>query len=213
MIRAYRGIVPKIAASSYIDPSAQVIGDVEVGVIFGSGAGGQSLMLAELARRPSVERIDLGPLDLAETSAQLAAVLGVEPDPALVRRIHRRSDGNPFFIEQLAWAHADGESSSVPASLRDILLTQLSRQTREVQDLLAAVAIAGPGADDALLASIVGCSTDALLDPLRSAVRAQLLTRIPTEAGEAYAFRHGTDIIIRGVKPTQTTVLAWPGGP
>lgn len=31
MIRSYRGIVPKIAASAYIDPSAQVIGDVEVG--------------------------------------------------------------------------------------------------------------------------------------------------------------------------------------
>ena len=31
MIRAYRGIVPKIAASAYIDPSAQVIGDVVVG--------------------------------------------------------------------------------------------------------------------------------------------------------------------------------------
>jgi len=31
MIRAYRGIVPKIAASAYIDPSAQVIGDVIVG--------------------------------------------------------------------------------------------------------------------------------------------------------------------------------------
>jgi gamma-carbonic anhydrase len=31
MIRAYRGVVPKIAASAYIDPSAQVIGDVEIG--------------------------------------------------------------------------------------------------------------------------------------------------------------------------------------
>lgn len=31
MIRAYRGIYPKIAASCYIDPSAQVIGDVEIG--------------------------------------------------------------------------------------------------------------------------------------------------------------------------------------
>jgi carbonic anhydrase/acetyltransferase-like protein (isoleucine patch superfamily) len=31
MIRAYRGIVPKIAASAYIDQSAQVIGDVVVG--------------------------------------------------------------------------------------------------------------------------------------------------------------------------------------
>jgi carbonic anhydrase/acetyltransferase-like protein (isoleucine patch superfamily) len=31
MIRPYRGVVPKIAASAYIDPSAQVIGDVVVG--------------------------------------------------------------------------------------------------------------------------------------------------------------------------------------
>jgi carbonic anhydrase/acetyltransferase-like protein (isoleucine patch superfamily) len=31
MIRAYRGVYPKIAASAYIDSSAQVIGDVEIG--------------------------------------------------------------------------------------------------------------------------------------------------------------------------------------
>lgn len=30
-IRGYRGIMPKIAATAYIDPSAQVIGDVVVG--------------------------------------------------------------------------------------------------------------------------------------------------------------------------------------
>lgn len=31
MIRAYRGVVPRIAASAYIDPSAQVIGDAVIG--------------------------------------------------------------------------------------------------------------------------------------------------------------------------------------
>ena len=31
MIRAYRGIVPSIAASAYVDPSAQLIGDVTIG--------------------------------------------------------------------------------------------------------------------------------------------------------------------------------------
>jgi carbonic anhydrase/acetyltransferase-like protein (isoleucine patch superfamily) len=31
MIRTYRGVAPKVAASAYIDPSAQVIGDVSVG--------------------------------------------------------------------------------------------------------------------------------------------------------------------------------------
>jgi carbonic anhydrase/acetyltransferase-like protein (isoleucine patch superfamily) len=31
MIRAYRGTLPRIAASAYIDPSAQIIGDVVIG--------------------------------------------------------------------------------------------------------------------------------------------------------------------------------------
>src|SRR5688572_203146 len=31
MIRPFRGVSPKIAASCYIDPSAQFIGDVEIG--------------------------------------------------------------------------------------------------------------------------------------------------------------------------------------
>ncbi len=31
MIRPYRGVLPRIAASAYIDPSAQVIGDVVIG--------------------------------------------------------------------------------------------------------------------------------------------------------------------------------------
>jgi gamma-carbonic anhydrase len=31
MIRSFRGIAPKVAASAYVDASAQVIGDVEIG--------------------------------------------------------------------------------------------------------------------------------------------------------------------------------------
>jgi carbonic anhydrase/acetyltransferase-like protein (isoleucine patch superfamily) len=31
MIRAHRGIVPRIAVSAYVDPSAQIIGDVVIG--------------------------------------------------------------------------------------------------------------------------------------------------------------------------------------
>ena len=31
MIRPYRGVLPRIASSAYVDESAQVVGDVEIG--------------------------------------------------------------------------------------------------------------------------------------------------------------------------------------
>ena len=76
MIRAYRGIVPKIAASSYIDPSAQVIGDVEVGE--------RSSVWCNVTIRGDVNYIRIG----EETSIQDNSVIHVEHDVARVE------DGN-----------------------------------------------------------------------------------------------------------------------
>ncbi len=149
-----------------------------------------AVLLGELSRRPSVERLDLTPLDLAGTVAQVRGILGDDADDRLLRRIHRRSDGNPYFIEQLAHAHLDGEDTLIPGSLRDILLTQLSRQPPDVQALLSAAAVAGPRADEALLAEMLGCSEAEILSPLREAVRAWMLVPTHADEHEAYSFRH-----------------------
>ena len=63
MIRAYRGNVPKIAASAYIDPSAQVIGDVVVGE--------RSSIWPNVTARGDVNSIRIG----AETNIQDNSVL------------------------------------------------------------------------------------------------------------------------------------------
>jgi len=146
--------------------------------------------LAELARRPSVERLDLLPFDLAATTAFLRMLLGEEYDDALAATIHRRSDGNPFFVEQLAWARQDGENAAVPPSLRDILVNHLSRQPPDVQTLLAAVAIAGPRVDEDLLCAILGWPEQVVVAALRQAVLANLLVPVRVATGEAYPFRH-----------------------
>ncbi|HEX7345355.1 MAG TPA: AAA family ATPase [Candidatus Limnocylindrales bacterium] len=143
--------------------------------------------LGELSRRPVVERIDLGPLDLQETADQLRVILGREPEDDLLRRIHRRSDGNPFYIEQLAWAHMDGDDTAMPPSLRDILLAQLSRQSTDVQWLLGAAAVAGPGVDERFLAEVMDRPEQEILEPIREAVRARLLV---ATRDEGYGFRH-----------------------
>ena len=67
MIRAYRGNVPKIAASAYIDPSAQVIGDVVVGE--------RSSIWPNVSARGDVNSIRIGD----ETNIQDNSVLHCDP--------------------------------------------------------------------------------------------------------------------------------------
>ena len=66
MIRPYRGTTPKIAESAYIDPSAQVIGDVVVGE--------RSSVWPLVTIRGDVNRIRIGD----ETSIQDNSVLHVD---------------------------------------------------------------------------------------------------------------------------------------
>ncbi|MDQ2950064.1 MAG: gamma carbonic anhydrase family protein, partial [Acidobacteriota bacterium] len=66
MIRPYRGVMPRIAESAYIDPSAQVIGDVVVGE--------RSSVWANVTVRGDVNSIRVGD----ETSIQDNTVLHVD---------------------------------------------------------------------------------------------------------------------------------------
>ena len=57
--------------------------------------------LAEQERSGRAERLELARFDRAELAAQLAAILGAQPDPELVERIAARSQGNAFYAEEL----------------------------------------------------------------------------------------------------------------
>jgi carbonic anhydrase/acetyltransferase-like protein (isoleucine patch superfamily) len=69
MIRSYRGVVPRIAASAYVDRSAQVIGDVEVGE--------RSSVWPNVTIRGDTNTIRIG----EETSIQDNSVLHCDPGP------------------------------------------------------------------------------------------------------------------------------------
>ncbi len=69
MIRAYRGTVPRIAASAYIDHSAQVIGDVVVGE--------RSSVWPNVTIRGDTNSIRIG----EETSIQDNSCLHCDPGP------------------------------------------------------------------------------------------------------------------------------------
>ncbi|HET7516905.1 MAG TPA: AAA family ATPase, partial [Actinomycetes bacterium] len=146
--------------------------------------------LAELDRSRRVERLELARFGAAEVAAQLAGIQG-RPVPAeLADRIHARSGGNAFFVEELAavagrGGRADGE---LPPSLRDTLLARVDLLGEPAQQVLAVVAVAGAAVPDPLLGEVAGLPEGALLAGLREAVSAHVL--LADAADGTYGFRH-----------------------
>jgi DNA-binding CsgD family transcriptional regulator/tetratricopeptide (TPR) repeat protein len=146
------------------------------------------LLLGELARNRRVQRLELPRFTRGDLAEQLAALLGADPPARVIDDIYARSEGNPFFAEELLLAGEDRGPGALPSRLQEVLLTRVVRLGRGTQQLLRVTAAAGPGATQPLLAVVAGMDEAALLDGLREAVDQQLL--LPEPGGEGYIFRH-----------------------
>ena len=150
--------------------------------------------LAETARYSNVERLDLRPLDLEEQREQLAGILGRPPSRGLAERIHARSEGNPFFAEELvagdlgAASDPDRDRTTIPRSLHDIMLGRVADLGDAAQRVLRAASVAGARTDDAFLAQATGFTESELDEAIREAVARQILE--VNEATGRYRFRH-----------------------
>jgi tetratricopeptide (TPR) repeat protein len=144
-------------------------------------------LLGELTRNRRVQRLELERFTRAEVAEQLAGLLGADPRARLVDDIYARSQGNPFFAEELLLA-GEGADPGLPPSLREVLLARVVRLGGPTQQLLRVAAAAGPGVTQPLLAAVTGMNEAALLEGLREAVDQQLL--LPEPGGDGYTFRH-----------------------
>ncbi|XVQ11871.1 helix-turn-helix transcriptional regulator [Spirillospora sp. CA-255316] len=143
-------------------------------------------LLAGLARVERVRRLELNRLSRGDVSRMVAGLLGEEPPPALVERIHARSEGNPLFVEFLLEADDGGKQGELPESLRDLLLAGVQRLPEETQDVLRDASGGGTRIEHALLSAVSGLDDARLTRVLRPAVAANVLV----VDGDGYAFRH-----------------------
>jgi tetratricopeptide (TPR) repeat protein len=144
--------------------------------------------LAELGRHAGVERLELGRLDRAELEALLAGITGTAPAIPLVDEVLARSDGNPFFAEELVAAGTAGTPGVLPAGLHDLLAARIDTLSGAGQQVLRVAAVAGRRVGHGLLAAACGLDQTELLLALREAVEHQVL--VPHPDGEGYVFRH-----------------------
>ena len=95
----------------------------------------------DLERVGAATKIELGPLTRAELRDQVSAILDSPPPPLLLDTLLERSEGNPFFAEELL-AASQGDTGELPRSLRDTLLTRVEMHDAAVQDVLRIAAVA-----------------------------------------------------------------------
>ena len=147
--------------------------------------------LAELERGGRVERVELARFDQARLGTLIAAILGTEPGPDVVADVFDRSDGNPFFAEELLAARQPGQAGPrLPPTLREILLAHIASAPESAHPVLGVAAVAGRRVEHDLLARVAGLPEVELLDGLRAAVGGNLLVIEVEDGVERYAFRH-----------------------
>ena len=140
-------------------------------------------LLAELERAERVDHVRLTPFGPGDVAEQLRGILGTQPPDWLVSAVLERSDGNPFFAEELAAVSGEGD---MPPALHELLLARLDRLDKSAQQIVRAAAIGGRRVGHRLLAAAVEVPTDVLDAGLRAARQHHLL--LVDEHG--YAFRH-----------------------
>jgi tetratricopeptide (TPR) repeat protein len=159
--------------------------------------------LVDWNRERLVTRIALRRFDQQETSEQLGALLGESVSGDFANAVHRETEGNPFFVEEVLkalidkgsvrresgrWKRCDVDELVIPQSVKEAIGSRLDRVSQDCNDVLRAAAVLGKTFTfDELLATAGDQKEDELLDALDEAVGAQLI--IATR-NDAFTFTH-----------------------
>src|SRR5262249_34681531 len=154
------------------------------------GAGAE--MVPELARLG--ERIVLGGLAETDVARLLAARAGrVLPDDVVIT-VHHVSDGNPFFIEELARTLEGAPDASpgavhLPDHTRDVVRYRLRPLSERGRHVLDGASVLGPGFEASPLTAVCGLAPDDTLEALDEAARLGLLVA-GAAPSDAWRFAH-----------------------
>jgi len=137
-------------------------------------------------RSGSATLLELGPLAHDDLAALLEARAGAPVPAAVTDTIAARSEGNPFFAEELmAVADRTGE---LPRGLRDLLLEHVDQLDPPTRSLLRLAAAAGRDVAYPLLCAAAALPERDVRESLRQAVDHRVLVAEP--ATGSFRFRH-----------------------
>ncbi|MER5982571.1 AAA family ATPase [Streptomyces sp. NPDC001787] len=123
-----------------------------------------------------------------EVGALMAVTTGREPAARLVDEVHRRTGGNPFFVEQTArlW-HSGSPLSTIPPGVREAVGQRLTLLPEPVVALLTTAAVLGREFRRQVLAAVHGVPVAQVEALLERAVSARVVVARPSGH---YSFAH-----------------------
>ncbi len=150
--------------------------------------------LAELRRSRTVERLSLSGLGEGEVAELITGRTGQQAPRGFVLRVAERSEGNPFFIEELLYdvgAESDWDvaAGGVPDSVRDLLLRRLRGLGDDCRKALSVAAVAGREFELAVLERVLEHPRDRLIDLVEEAIGADVLVE-PAQSVGRLSFSH-----------------------
>ncbi len=137
-------------------------------------------------RADSVLVLEIGPLNREELNRLLTARNRGALPATLVDTIALRSEGNPFFAEELL--AAAGRAGQVPPRLHDLLLQRVAGLDQATRALLRLAAAAGREVTYPLLRALAAQPEGEVRESLRAAVDRGVL--VADQAAGTFRFRH-----------------------
>jgi len=141
--------------------------------------------LADLQRDGTLDRIGLRGLQEDDVAELARSVLG---DDEVAARVHARTGGNAFFVEEVLRGLAEAGTPEVPESVRHAVGVRLSRLSAAANELLAVAAILGLEQDASALQATARLEPDVEEAALDEILRARLLQ--PAATPRRFEFAH-----------------------
>ena len=158
--------------------------------------------LVDWNRERLITRIVLRRFNENETGDQLGALLGEHVSGEFALAVHRETEGNPFFVEEVLkalvergsvrresgrWRRCDVDQLEIPQSVKEAIGHRLNRVSPDTNEILRVCAILGKVFTFEELTAAAEQSEDALLDALDEATGAQLIS---AGSSDTFIFTH-----------------------
>jgi class 3 adenylate cyclase/DNA-binding winged helix-turn-helix (wHTH) protein len=139
-------------------------------------------------------QLAIHPLSPRESLQVMRSILQTEPIPGpLEGELLAKAEGNPFFLEELAWSikeHSDRSPLAMPSTVQAVLAARIDLLPPEEKHLLQAAAVIGKEVPFALLQALTGQSEEVVRRGLRHLMAVEFLYETGLFPHHCFTFKH-----------------------